>query len=194
MTYRQEKLQITTIELLHIDWESHSHAIRSVPIPNHTFLIKFLHRWLPVGKRGHQYNPSIYPSHCPSCLSPIVDFDHTFRCPSVQRRRWQINLRHELFKLFQRSNSDPVLVNIVIDGLFHWLRQTPQSISPTCDELITSQGQIGWSQLLLGRWSREWATLQTKYLQRTDSIFTSRNHGTLWLSSIFQLIWTHCYD
>jgi hypothetical protein len=43
----------------------------------------------------------------------------------------------------------------VIDGLFYWFRQTPQtpqSISPTYDELIISQGQIGWSQLLLGRW------------------------------------------
>jgi hypothetical protein len=112
-------------------------------------------------------------------------------CPSHQRRLWQINLRNDLFKLFQRSNTNPVLANIMIDGLFHWFRQTPQipqCISPTYDELIISQGQMGWSQLLLGRWSREWATLQTKYLQRTNSIFTSQNHGTFWLSSIFQLI------
>jgi hypothetical protein len=175
MTYIQEKLQIPAKELSNIDWESHSHAIRSVPIPNRTFLIKFLHRWLPVGKRVHQYKPSIYPSHCPSCLFPTEDFNHTFRCPSPQRRRWQINLHHDLFKLFQSSNTDPVLANIMIDGLFHWFRQTPQtpqSISPTYDELMISQGQIGWSQLLLGRWSREWATLQTKYYQRTNSIFT----------------------
>jgi hypothetical protein len=114
-----------------------------------------------------------------------------FRCPSPQRRRWQINLRYDLFKLFQRSNTDPVLANIVIDGISLWFRQTPQtpkSTSPTYDELIISQGQIGWSQLLLGRCSREWAPLETDYLQRTDSIFTPRNHGTLWLSSIIQLI------
>jgi hypothetical protein len=54
MTYIQKKLQIPAIELSYIDWESHSQAIRSVPIPNRTFLIKFLHRWLPVGKRVHQ--------------------------------------------------------------------------------------------------------------------------------------------
>jgi hypothetical protein len=109
----------------------------------------------------------------------------------------KLNLRNDLFKLVQRSNTDPVLANIVIDGLFHWFRQTPQtpqSISPTFDEPVIRQGQIEWSQLLLGQWSREWATLQTKYLQRTNSIFRSQNHGTFWLSSIIQLIWTHCYN
>jgi hypothetical protein len=191
MTYIQDKLQIPAKELSNIDWESHSHAIRSVPIPNRTFFINFLHRWFPVGKRV-QYTPSIYPSHCPSCLCPTEDFDHTFRCPSPRRRRWQINLRHDLFKLFQRFNTDPVLANIVIDELFHWFRETPQTPQSIYDEL--SQGQIGWSQLLLGRWSREWATLQSKYLQRTNSIFTSQNYGTFWLSSLIQLIWTGCYD
>jgi hypothetical protein len=118
-TYIQEKLQTSEEAISKIDWESHSQAIRAVPIPNRTFLIKFLLRWLPVGKLVHQYNPSIYPGHCPSCLFPIEDFDHTFRCPSLQRRRWQINLRNDLFRLIQRSNTDPVLANIVIDGLFH---------------------------------------------------------------------------
>jgi hypothetical protein len=117
MHYIQEKLQIPAKELSNIDCESHSQAIRSVPIPNRTFLIISFHRWLPVGKRVHQYNPSIYPSHCPSCQFPIEDFDRTFRCPSPQRRRWQMNLRHYLFKLFQRPNTDPVLANVVIDGL-----------------------------------------------------------------------------
>jgi hypothetical protein len=37
MTYTQGKLQIPENELSNIDWESHSHAIRSVPIPNRTF-------------------------------------------------------------------------------------------------------------------------------------------------------------
>jgi hypothetical protein len=86
MTYIQEKLQIRAEELSNIDWESHSKAIRSVKIPNRSFVIKFLHRWLPVGKRVHQYSPSIYPDHCPSCIFPIEDFDCTFRCPRPQRR------------------------------------------------------------------------------------------------------------
>jgi hypothetical protein len=179
MTYIQEKLQIPAKELSNIDWKSHSHAIRSVPIPNRTFLIKFLHRWLPVGKRVHQYNPSIYPSHCPSCLLPIEDFDHTFRCPSPLRRRWQINLRHDLFKLFQRPNTDPVLPNIVIDGLFQWFRQTPQtqqSFSPTYDELIISQGQIGWSQLAYKSKSKQFCDLEGgKYALRVPKVFHRQN-------------------
>jgi hypothetical protein len=107
MNYIQEKLQISAEALSNIDWESNSQAIRSVPIPNRTFLIKFLHRWLPVGKRVHQYIPSIYPSHCLSGVFPIEDFDHTFRCPSPQRRRWQINLHNDLFKTLSTFQDRP---------------------------------------------------------------------------------------
>jgi hypothetical protein len=65
------KTQTSAEAISNIDWESHSQAIRSVPIPNRTFLIKFLHRWLPVGKLVHQYNPSIYPDHVPAAYSPL---------------------------------------------------------------------------------------------------------------------------
>jgi hypothetical protein len=134
MHYIRGKLQIPATALSNIGWQSHAQAIRTIPIPSRTFLIKFLYRWLTAGKRVHLFDSAIYPSYCLSCVFPIEDFDHTFRCPSPQRRRWQINLRNDLFKFFQRSNADPVLVNIVIDGPFHWFRQTPQtpqSISPT---------------------------------------------------------------
>jgi hypothetical protein len=133
----------------------------------------------------------LYHRPCHSCIFPIEEFDHTFRCPSPQRRRWQTNIRNDLFKLYQCSNTDPVLANIVIEELFHCFRQTPQTpqfISPTYDGLIISQGEIRWSHLLLGRWPCEWAALQNDYLQRTNSIITSQNHGTFWLSSIIQLI------
>jgi hypothetical protein len=193
MTYIQEKLQISAEALSNIDWESHSQAIRSVPIPNRNFLIKYLHRWLPVGERVHQYNPSIYPSHCPCCLFPIEDLDHTFRCPSPQRHRWQINLRNDLFKLFQRSNTDPVSANILIEGLFTDFAK-PRNLSlPHMTSSSSVNDKLGGanSSSAGGRVSGH---LQTKYLQRTDSIFTPRNHGTLWLSSIIQQIWTYCCD
>jgi hypothetical protein len=37
MHYIQEKLQISADVLSNIGWESHSQAIRSIPIPNRTF-------------------------------------------------------------------------------------------------------------------------------------------------------------
>jgi hypothetical protein len=81
-----------------------------------------------------------------------------------------------VFKLFPRSNTDPVLANIVIDGLFPWILQ------PTHPSVKLKQ------------WSRTWTHLQTDYLQMTNSTFTLQNHCTFWLSSIVQVIWTHCYD
>jgi hypothetical protein len=93
--------------------------------------------------------------------------------------------------------TDPVLADIVTEGLNHWFHQTPQPprpLTPTYADLITSQTNIGWNQLLLGRWSIHWITLQSAYLQRNSIQFTPQNHSTGWLSSIIKLIWTHCHD
>jgi hypothetical protein len=60
------------------------------------------------------------------------------RCLSPQRRRWKINLHDDLIL---RSNTDQILANIGIDGLFHWFHQIPQTphfITPTNDGLIIS--------------------------------------------------------
>jgi hypothetical protein len=121
MNYIQVRLQISVEALSNIDWESHSQAIRPVSIPNRIFLIKF-----------------IYPSHCPSCLLVIEEFDHIFLCPSPQRRRWQMNLRNDLFKLSQHSNTYQFLANIMIDGLIHWFRQTPHIPNPSLPHMTNS--------------------------------------------------------
>jgi hypothetical protein len=46
MHYIQGKLQIPATALSNIGWQSHAQAIRTIPIPSRTFLIKFLYRWL----------------------------------------------------------------------------------------------------------------------------------------------------
>jgi hypothetical protein len=51
LQYIQEKTQTTDEAFSPIDWESHAQAIRTSQIKSSTFLIKFLHKWLPVGNR-----------------------------------------------------------------------------------------------------------------------------------------------
>ena len=86
-----------------INWSS---IIVTQQLKPSIFLVKFLSKWLPVGKQVNRYNPTAYPSKCPSCDCPVEDFDHVFRCHD--RRKWWSALRQDLFQLFDRSNTNPV--------------------------------------------------------------------------------------
>jgi hypothetical protein len=50
--------------------------------------------------------------------------------------------------------------------------------------LIDSQSQIGWKQLLLGRFSVKWLEYQAHHLRINKIPFTNFNHGPLWLSTL----------
>jgi hypothetical protein len=50
----------------------------------------------------------------------------------------KINLRHDLFKLFQRSKTDPVLANIVIDGFSTGFVQPRKPRNPSLPHMTSS--------------------------------------------------------
>jgi hypothetical protein len=178
-----------------IDWDSHMRAVNSFRKQHSTFTIKFLSKWLPVGKQTHRYDPTTYSCQCPSCECPVEDFDHAFRCP--ERKRWQYSLRQAILKLHERRDMNPVLIDLIAEGLQHWLRETtnpPSTRFPQYDQLIESQSAIGWEQLLFGRWSQLWAYHQLEFLKRNNQPITPTNHGDGWASQIITLIWSHCHD
>jgi hypothetical protein len=122
----QHKHQLSDVAMTHINWESHAQAIQNFQVTSTTFLVKFLSKWLPVGKRVHRYNPAVYPSQCPSCSCENEDFNHAFRCPDPQRRKRRSDLRRELLQRLNHLNTDPVLADLPIDGLHRWLLDTHQ--------------------------------------------------------------------
>jgi hypothetical protein len=169
MKYIQQKHQLSEIAVSRIDWTSHAQVIRHFQTISNIFMVKFLIKWLHVGKQIHRYNPAAYSSQCPSCSCAIEDFDHAFRCPDPNRRRWRSDLRQALFRHTDRSNTDPALVDLLINGLHHWFQDTlsaPVPRHPRYETLFEHQSSIGWDQLIFGRWSTLWATHQSSYLQR----------------------------
>jgi hypothetical protein len=197
LQFLQKKYQLSDANVSQIDWDSHARAISIFQNTSHTFLVKFLSKWLPVGKQVNRYNPAIYPSKCPSCECPVEDFDHVFRCPCQDRRKWRSVLQQDLLQLLDRSNTNPVLVDLLVTGLHHWFQDTPDppvSPFPQYDSLVASQSSIGWNQMIFGRWSIRWTKHQYVYLQQNNIPLTQHNHGPGWSSRIITLIWNHCYD
>jgi hypothetical protein len=195
LQYIQQRHNISDAAFMQIDWESYKSAINKFRQKHTTFITKFLSKWLPVGKQVHRYNPALYSSRCPSCECPVEDFNHAFRCP--ERRQWQSLLRQDLLRFLHHTNTNPILIDLLINGLNHWLRNTeapPTSPSSRYNSLVESQTDIGWDQLIFGRWSSLWTTHQDTYLQRQHYALTPKNHGTGWTTKIITIIWSHCYD
>jgi hypothetical protein len=87
--------------------------------------------------------------------------------------------------------------DILITGIHHWLHQLPfptHCFPHHWQELITSQANIGWKQLLLGRFSTNWTAFHLRHLQQNHLTITDFNHGTIWLSKMITIIWNHCHN
>ena len=105
-----------------------------------------------IQQQVYRYNPKAYASRCPSCDCHEEDFKHAFCCPA--RHSWQSNLRRDLLKLFDSSHTNQVLQDLLLNGLHHWFRDTPQppaSPGERYNTLVESQSSIGWNQLIFGR-------------------------------------------
>ena len=193
--YIQTKTGMDNATFQSVDWKSHENAVRNFKHGPHKFLVKFLHRQLPVGTRVSRYDPIKYTSACPSCNHPEEDFHHFMQCPDPERIKWQSTLCTKLRQKCDSLNTDPVLTDLLLHGLLHYLRNSTipeHQLPPRFHPLLENQSRIGWDQFLLGRWSQKWTQLQYQYLRNNDQPIKHNNHGTNWVSSIIHLIWEHC--
>jgi hypothetical protein len=112
---------------------------------------------------------------------------------------WKTQLKATLIKFTDETNCHHLLQDILVTGIHNWIHGLPfptNQYPPDWQELIDSQSQIGWKQLLLGRFSVKWLVEhQAQHHLRINKIlFTNFNHGPVWfLSTLIIRIWNHCY-
>ena len=74
--------------------------------------------------------------------------------------------------------SDPHLIDVLQGGLMRFHRQIPAPDSTRFPHryahLIQSQAKIGWGQLYMGRWSKEWGHAQSAYMTRRGGSWYSK--------------------
>jgi len=205
LRYIQEKYKWTDHTIQGIDWDSHKQAVNSWTYAHRkesltrsppTFLRKFLHGWLATGKMVSRYNATLYPKECQSCQHPIEDQTHFLKCSA--RADWRNKFRDALRKHSTTAETDPMLTEIMLEGIIRWLTETPypnphHRLPPQYQELHTEQSTIGWDQLLYGRWSRHWRTLQQQHLIDNNIPCTPRNSDISWMTGHITLIWNELY-
>jgi hypothetical protein len=189
----QEKTGMMDQALDEVDWESHTMAVGRSQL-SQPFLVKLLHQILPIGTLIHKYDPVTYTIGCPTCRD---HYDHLFQCHHPSRVGWKTQLKATLIKFTDETNSHHLLQDILVTGIHSWIHGLPfpaHRYPPNWQELINSQPQIGWKQLLLGRFSLKWLEYQEQHLQINKKPFTNSNHGPLWLSTLIIRIRNHCYE
>jgi hypothetical protein len=125
---------------------------------------------VPTGAIAHRNNHH-YPKKCPCCECDNETNDHVLLCPAISRQRWRTKCRKTVIHYMESTlNSDPVLCNILRDGMTRWATQLPAPDPTTYpdqyQELIRSQNYIGWDHLFPARWSSQWSILHSNYAQR----------------------------
>ena len=186
---------MTDQALEEVDWDSHTMAVGRSQL-SQPFLVKMLHQILPVGMLIHRYDPVKYTIDCPTCREHSETYDHLFQCCHPSRAGWKSQLKATLIKFTDDTNSHHLLQDILVTGIHNWINGLPfptNQYPPDWHELIDSQSQIGWKQLLLGRFSVKWLEYQAQHLRINKIPFTNVNHGPVWLSTLIIRIWNHCY-
>jgi hypothetical protein len=175
-----------------IDWTSLGSASNRHHEQRH-FIVKLSHYLLPTRSRTKKYDRDT-PSHCIYCNATVENRDHLLRCAHLTCATW----RHDLLRSIRtRSDSvetDPVLLDLLMEGLHAWLHQndppSPAAYPAAYQRLVREQTTLGWRQLFNGRWSTEWSRLHERFITRRFDPIPSKMSGTTWTSQFIDLLWT----
>jgi hypothetical protein len=129
--------------------------------------VKLCHGYLPAGKIAHRNNPN-FPDYCPLCKHPAEDHQHILQCPDPSRKAWRKELLLLLSNKCDTLKTDPILKNLLINGISCWLKQInfdETGIPLQYSQLLAEQRELGWYQFFLSRISLQWSHQQSKYLK-----------------------------
>jgi hypothetical protein len=124
--------------------------------------------------------------------------DHALLCPAPSRQRWRTKCITTVINYTERTlHSDPVLCDILRDGLSRWAAQIPtpniNAYPEQYRELIQSQNFIGWDHLFRARWSKQWGVLHSSYAQRVG-LEPKRASGSAWVRKVGRNILQQWFD
>ena len=174
-----------------IDWEAHGISVRNHYHRKH-FITKFLHNWLPTGSLTSRYDQK-YAAKCPSCEEEFEDREHFLRC--IPRQQWQQDLKTDLKKEASKIQTQPELLDILLEGLSAWFEDRQPAFnfqSVKYNALISRQNKAGWDQILYGRFVIDWRNIQDEHLHSMHNT-KQQQTGRTWVTKTTKLIWHQIY-
>lgn len=179
----------TTTTIDTIDWQVQANAIRRLNFNQQKTIKKFIHNWLPTN--GHPSCSHALTTICPLCNAENETQSHFLTCPELSNQ-WQ----HAVTCITTHGktlNLDPSLLTLITQALSNY----QQHVNPigaglhySYATLIKQQNQLGWSEILCGRLSTQWARLQDRH----TGLFNGHQTFTRFIHYIYTqvlTIWNH---
>ena len=206
--YIQERYDWSERVMENVNWSAHGSSLRK-QLLRKTHYTKLVHGILPTCKNVHRRDP--LRNKCPLCQDAVEDWRHIVTCDHTSRAEWRTQLPISVATKCGTLKTRSILTLILCEGLKGWMEHTltdyayelnPSAYPRDVRRLIRQQNEIGWQQLFLGRFSKEWADLQdTHYVQKAAEAAeqmteaerkqkkTKTQTGQRWQVAIIGLLW-----
>jgi hypothetical protein len=162
-----------------VDWPLYAAAIQNLHGATLQFVQKFTNRLLPTNHRMLRYGQRT-DDHCASC-GEREDNSHFFQCPA--RHQWRTNLLTQIAHRLTRWNATQPSRDHIMYGIAKALGE-PSHDGDIDPQWYSRQNQIGWQQLLYGRWTIQ---LRQLFIPGTTSPAIP---PPPWLPKLIRLIWS----
>jgi hypothetical protein len=188
ISYLQERFSWTPAVFMTIHWDAHGKALQRQR-SHHVHFTKLVYDILPTNRVQHRHNNNISPL-CPCCNAVEETRDHLLRCPETET--WRRELVGVLRTRCDELHTSPRLRDYLLQSLQDWLAHgdhMPTGAYPLVFKPITdTQTAIGWQHLFSARFSMEWATAQSCYLEQRQ-LLEPTSAGDRWVVEISTMIW-----
>jgi hypothetical protein len=160
--YLQTKYKWEGSTIDHIDWLVHGQSLQNLTTNQRKTITQLIHEWLPVnGHPGRALHQSS--QHCTTCRSLVETQGHLLTCPNTLEQ-WNIRFQKITEPL---QATYPILTSILKWALINCQDNTTEipnaipnanyeDIHPHYTNLIQAQPDIGWEQIIKGRWATHW--------------------------------------
>jgi hypothetical protein len=167
-TYYRQKYGWSITTMSTVDWHAHGKAINQLSQRQQKTITQLIHNWLPTNADHSQQRLGTgrLCSYCRSCEETQI---HYFQCPHPHATsNWDEAAKRIKTKLRKyNKNVDHRLINLITTSISQW-RTTPHpdipiTLPPQYHQLFQAQSNIGWNQIITGRFAIEWQlTLDTQ--------------------------------
>jgi hypothetical protein len=173
-----------------INWRAHGKALASLSQRQQKATIQFIHRWLPTNA-SHSVQAEGTGRLCPYCSSDEETHQHflTYHHPEPTQL-WAQTTQQIIIKIRKyNKNIDNTLIKLITLGILEWRTtnrpERPHFVNLQYHQLFQQQCEIGWNQILHGRFSKHWTSLQQQINNKVP---------TNWLSYTIKIIWQHFHQ
>ena len=117
------------------------------------------------------------------------------------RLQWKRRFAQTLLSFGITHNTRPGLIELLIEGFLSWVDNRPipplYITNPDFQSLCDHQTTIGWDQIIKGRLSHEWSTLQREHLRSNPSPNSSLSPSpaaATWSRKLIRTLYNTWYD